>query len=84
VSITAEVVAGGVALRVIDHGPGVPPAFRERMFQPFTRDEALGDGVGLGLSVARGLAQVQGATVEAEDTPGGGLTMVVTMPVDAS
>jgi two-component system sensor histidine kinase KdpD len=84
VSITAEVVAAGVALRVIDHGPGVPPAFRERMFQPFTRDEALGDGVGLGLSVARGLAQVQGATVEAEDTPGGGLTMVVTMPVDAS
>ena len=84
VEINAVPVAGGVALRVIDHGPGVPPAFRERMFQPFARDESLGDGVGLGLSVARGLAQVQGATVEAEDTPGGGLTMVVMLPVDAS
>jgi two-component system sensor histidine kinase KdpD len=84
VQIEAGPVAGGVALRVVDHGPGVPPSFRERMFQPFTRDEPVGDGVGLGLSVARGLAQVQGASVEVEDTPGGGLTMVVTLPVEVA
>jgi two-component system sensor histidine kinase KdpD len=52
------------------------------MFQPFCRLGALGDstGVGLGLAVARGLAETMGGTVDPEDTPGGGLTMVLTLP----
>ena len=53
------------------------------MFEPFQRlgDVPAGSGVGLGLAVARGLAHAVGATVEAEDTPGGGLTMVVSAPL---
>jgi two-component system sensor histidine kinase KdpD len=68
-----------VQLRVIDTGPGVPAARRDEMFLPFQR---LGDtdntaGVGLGLALARGFVEGMGGTLEAEDTPGGGLTMVV-------
>jgi two-component system sensor histidine kinase KdpD len=68
-----------VQLRVIDSGPGVPEARREEMFVAFQR---LGDvdntaGVGLGLALAKGFVEGMGGTLEVEDTPGGGLTMVV-------
>ncbi|MGK4583270.1 ATP-binding protein [Kitasatospora sp. HPMI-4] len=71
-----------VELRVVDRGPGVPEAAKERIFAPFQRygDAPRGAGVGLGLAVARGFVEAMGGTVTAEDTPGGGLTMVVTLP----
>jgi two-component system sensor histidine kinase KdpD len=80
--LTARAAGNRVELRVVDHGPGIPAADRSRVFQPFRRLGALGDstGVGLGLAVARGLAETMGGTVEPEDTPGGGLTMVLTLP----
>jgi two-component system, OmpR family, sensor histidine kinase KdpD len=80
--LTARAAGNRVELRVVDHGPGIPVADRNRVFQPFRRLGALGDssGVGLGLAVARGLAETMGGTVEPEDTPGGGLTMVLTLP----
>jgi two-component system sensor histidine kinase KdpD len=67
---------------MVDHGPGIPAADRKRVFQPFCRLGAPGDstGIGLGLAIARGLAETMGGTLEAEDTPGGGLTMVFTLP----
>jgi len=66
-----------------DHGPGVPNADTERIFAPFQRlgDAPDGSGVGLGLAVARGLAQAVDATVTAGHTPGGGLTMTITVPL---
>ena len=78
VRVVAGIAGNGVDVRVVDCGPGVPPADRERMFLPFQRlgDVANGDGVGLGLAVARGFVEAMGGEVEAEDTPGGGLTMV--------
>ena len=70
-----------VELRVVDAGPGVPRGQADRLFAPFQR---LGDreprGLGLGLSVARGFTDAMGGTLTAEDTPGGGLTMVVSLP----
>ncbi|MCF7553590.1 DUF4118 domain-containing protein [Pseudonocardia sp. WMMC193] len=81
VVLRASAHEGRVELRVVDSGPGVPPKQREKLFAPFQR---LGDrrtsGIGLGLSVARGLTEVMGGTLAAEDTPGGGLTTVVSLP----
>ncbi len=77
--VTATARGGRVELRVIDHGPGIPKADRERVFLPFQRRGAPSHrtGVGLGLVVSRGLAEAMGGTVEPEETPGGGLTMVI-------
>ncbi|WP_395296171.1 ATP-binding protein [Kitasatospora hibisci] len=71
-----------VELRIVDRGPGVPEEAKERIFAPFQRhgDAPRGAGVGLGLAVARGFVEAMNGTVGAEDTPGGGLTMVVTLP----
>jgi two-component system sensor histidine kinase KdpD len=79
--VTASGVADRVELRVVDRGPGIPPDARERIFAPFQR---LGDhdnttGVGLGLALSRGLVEAMGGTLTPEDTPGGGLTMVLAL-----
>lgn len=70
-------------LRIIDHGQGVPADGVVRMFQPFQRldDVPASTGVGLGLAVAKGFAEAMGGTLTAEATPGGGLTMVIRMPL---
>ena len=78
--ITAGAVDGIVEVRVADRGPGVPEPERARIFVPFQRlgdSQADGEGVGLGLAVAKGFVESMGGTVEVEDTPGGGLTVVV-------
>ena len=72
-----------VQLRVVDRGPGIPADRRDDAFVPFQR---LGDvdnsvGVGLGLSLSKGFVEAMGGILEAEDTPGGGLTMVIELPV---
>jgi two-component system sensor histidine kinase KdpD len=79
--ITVSTLGEAVEIRVIDHGPGVAPERRERIFVPFQR---LGDtdnqaGLGLGLALAKGFTEGMGGTLAAEDTPGGGLTMVVSL-----
>ncbi|SDG98470.1 ATP-binding protein [Klenkia brasiliensis] len=84
-AVTAGCLPDRVELRVVDRGPGVPAADRERVFAPFQRlgDAPSGHGVGLGLAVARGLTEAMGGTLDAEDTPGGGLTMVLSLQVAA-
>jgi two-component system sensor histidine kinase KdpD len=75
-----------VELRIIDHGPGIPDDRWERVFLPFQR---LGDrdnhtGVGLGLALSRGLTEAMGGTLTPEETPGGGLTMILALPVSGA
>lgn len=81
VLVSASTLGDRVELRVVDRGPGVPDAAKDRIFEPFQRygDAPRGAGVGLGLAVARGFVESMGGTIEAEDTPGGGLTMVLTL-----
>ena len=83
VRITASRIVDTVQLRISDRGPGVDDADKERIFAAFQRagDAPRGDGLGLGLAVARGLMTVMGGTLAPEDTPGGGLTMVIELPV---
>jgi two-component system, OmpR family, sensor histidine kinase KdpD len=69
-----------VVLDVIDHGMGVPAGLKERIFEPFARLDERSPGVGLGLAVAKGFAEAMGGTIVAIDTPGGGLTVRVTLP----
>ncbi len=71
---------GRVRLEVADHGPGVPDEQKERIFEPFERVGDRHPGVGLGLAVARGFAEAMGGRIGAFDTPGGGLTVRVTLP----
>jgi two-component system sensor histidine kinase KdpD len=86
VRVEAADVGRTLHLRVIDAGPGIPPADRERVFQPFQRlgDNPSGAGVGLGLAVAKGFVNAVGGELVIEDTPGGGTTMVITIPIDSS
>jgi two-component system sensor histidine kinase KdpD len=73
---------GRVHLHVIDHGPGVPEADHDRIFQPFRRlhDRTTTSGLGLGLAIARGFSDAMHATITPTETPGGGLTMTLTLP----
>ncbi len=77
--VTAGAVDAVVDVRIVDRGPGVPPDEQARLFVPFQRlgDSAQGEGVGLGLAVAKGFVEAMGGEVEVEDTPGGGLTVVL-------
>lgn len=70
-------------LRVVDHGPGVSPERHDEIFAPFHR---LGDtdnttGLGLGLALSKGFTEGMGGSLRPDDTPGGGLTMVIALPV---
>ena len=82
VRVEACVAQQRVDLHVVDRGPGIPTSQREDVFRPFQRlgDRSNGSGVGLGLAVARGFVEAMGGEIVVDDTPGGGVTMVISLP----
>jgi K+-sensing histidine kinase KdpD len=85
VRVEADVRDGVVRVAVVDHGPGVPAADRPRLFVPFQRldDRSSGSEVGLGLAIAKGFTEACGGTLTPSETPGGGLTMTIALPLAA-
>jgi two-component system sensor histidine kinase KdpD len=81
VRVEAVVAQDRVELHVVDRGPGIPFDRREDVFRPFQRlgDRSNGSGVGLGLAVARGFVEAMGGWIAVEDTPGGGVTMLISL-----
>jgi two-component system sensor histidine kinase KdpD len=80
VAVLGSVHAGLVELRVVDRGPGIPAEDSEAVFAAFQRRDdspSAGAGVGLGLAIARGFTEAMGGHLFAEETPGGGATLVV-------
>ena len=85
VRVEAGVVGDAVHLRIIDRGPGVPVADRARVTTPFQGlgDQRTTDGVGLGFSIAQGFVEAMHGAFTLDDTPGGGLTVTISLPMAA-
>jgi two-component system sensor histidine kinase KdpD len=77
VRISASAHGDIVEVRVIDFGPGIPVKDRDAAFEPFHRRD--GQPAGVGLAVARGFIEAMAGVLELEDTPGGGLTSVISL-----
>jgi two-component system sensor histidine kinase KdpD len=83
VTVAVGSVGAEQHIRVVDHGPGVAAHNRGKVLRPFQRlgDEGSADGVGLGLSIARGfVVDAMHGTFALDDTPGGGLTVTIGLP----
>jgi signal transduction histidine kinase len=68
---------GGVRVQISDHGPGVPPAMADRIFDPYFTGKS--GGTGLGLALVKQTIEMHGGTIALEETPGGGATFVIRM-----
>jgi two-component system sensor histidine kinase KdpD len=85
VEVVAHPGSQSAKLELIDHGPGVPDERKAQLFEPFQRlDDRGPEGVGLGLAVARGFIEAMGGAMVADNTPGGGLTMRIRLPLAKS
>jgi signal transduction histidine kinase len=84
IGVSAALSGDGVEVRVCDHGPGVPEAERQRIFEPFYRGEQTRSrqvqGTGLGLSLAKNTIERYDGTIEAHNSPGGGALFIVRLP----
>jgi signal transduction histidine kinase len=84
IEVTAALADERVIIDIVDHGPGIPPAERPKIFDQFTQLEPSATrsqgGTGLGLNIVRGLAQAMEGDVTILDTPGGGATFRVDLP----
>jgi two-component system sensor histidine kinase KdpD len=87
VSVRARAVRDRVIVRIVDRGPGIPPAQLERVFEPFYRAGTPGSahrGSGLGLAIARGFTEANAGSLHVESLPGQGATFVFEMPLQRS
>jgi two-component system cell cycle sensor histidine kinase/response regulator CckA len=67
-------------IRVIDHGVGIPPENLQKIFEPFFTTKRVGEGTGLGLSMAYGIVKQSGGFIFADSTPGAGATFSIYFP----
>jgi len=81
ISVRARVSGGRLLVRVVDRGPGIAPADRERIFEPFFRGGADTEGSGLGLAIVKGFVEANGGHVHVESLPGQGASFVVALPL---
>ena len=85
IDIVAQALDDHVLVQVMDRGPGIPPGELEHVFEKFYRAQSSGNsGVGLGLTVCRGMLQVHGGRIWAENRPGGGAVFCFTLPIDST
>jgi signal transduction histidine kinase len=78
--VVGGLVGGRVEITVEDNGPGVPPAIRRRIFEPYFTTKPVGVGTGIGLAVCHGIVAAHGGTITVEDAAGGGARFVVSLP----
>jgi two-component system sensor histidine kinase KdpD len=83
VVVQADQVGDEVVLQIVDHGPGIARSQRAAVLEPFHRlgDRSSRAGVGLGLAIANGFVEATAGRLELGDTPGGGLTITVSLPI---
>jgi len=84
IEISAAVADGRLKLEVADRGPGLPPGQEAQIFEKFHRGEPHAErrGVGLGLTICRGIAQAHGGTIAARNRPGGGAVLTIELPLE--
>ena len=85
VSVRARAVGHRIIVRIVDRGPGVAPAEKARIFEPFYRGPSAANGhrgSGLGLAIVRGFVEANGGRVWVESLPGQGSTFVVELPLE--
>jgi signal transduction histidine kinase len=81
VSLRPEADGAHLCLSVADTGCGIDEATRERVFEPFFTTKPVGEGTGLGLSVAHGIIKAHGGRIEVKSTPGQGSRFDIFLPV---
>jgi signal transduction histidine kinase len=81
IRIRSEVVGNDVSITIADTGVGMTPEVQTRIFEPFFTTRDVGEGRGLGLSIAWGIVEKHGGTIEVRSAPGEGSTLTILLPV---
>jgi two-component system sensor histidine kinase KdpD len=84
IEIRAESGAGELRIEILDRGPGLPPGEEQRVFEKFyrAREANRPGGIGLGLTIARGIVEAHGGTMTAANREGGGASFRFTLPIE--
>jgi two-component system NtrC family sensor kinase len=82
ITLRTRLAGQAVRITIADNGPGIPEAIQQRIFDPFFTTKAVGQGTGLGLSVAWDIIKMHAGRIEVESAPGCGTTFTITLPIN--